>query len=95
MRRQSRVLSFPVLGGRLPRTVVAASLTIGLLVAAISRHSAAVGTASVVEAECQELSRIVARHSESMLESARFRDTAGRAYQVCLSDPAAFRRIVR
>ena len=47
------------------------------------------------EAECGNLSRVVARHSQSMLDGEMFRKTARQAYQVCVSDPAAFRRIVR
>ena len=95
MSHQSRELCSPMAGGRLPPTLIAAGLVIVLLVAATTRHSSAAGGSSAVEAECQELSRIVARRSESMLESTRFRETAKRAYQVCLSDRAAFRHIVR
>lgn len=45
--------------------------------------------------ECGSLSRIVARRNQSMLDGASFRTVADHAYSVCLSDPAAFRRLVR
>jgi hypothetical protein len=45
--------------------------------------------------ECGNLARIVAQRSQSMLDSDVFRKTVRQSYQVCMSDPAAFRRIVR
>jgi hypothetical protein len=45
--------------------------------------------------ECAALARSVAGRSHSILDSARYRATERQAYGVCLSDPPAFRRIVR
>lgn len=45
--------------------------------------------------ECVQLARIVAGHGHSMLEGQRFGAMERQAYNVCVQDPAAFRRLVR
>jgi hypothetical protein len=51
--------------------------------------------APIADADCAQLARAVAHRSQSILEPDKFRRTAEQAYGICLSDPAAFRRIVR
>jgi predicted trehalose synthase len=41
------------------------------------------------------VARSVANRAHSMLDGTRFRATQRQAYGICVSDPAAFRRIVR
>lgn len=45
--------------------------------------------------ECALLARSVAGRTHAMLDGARFRATERQAYAICVSDPAAFHRIVR
>lgn len=46
-------------------------------------------------AECANAARIVAGRTHSMLEGRAFRTAADQVYRICVSDSAAFRRIVR
>ena len=78
--------SLPILGG---------GLIVLLCVGAIAASQQTADAPSRFAAECEGLSRIVAGRSHSMLEGAAFRNTARQAYAACVSDPAAFRRIVR
>ena len=45
--------------------------------------------------ECASLARAVANRNHSMMEGAAARATVNQAYQICMSDPAAFRRMLR
>jgi len=45
--------------------------------------------------ECAQLARIVAGHGRTMLDGRRIPPTERQAYNVCVQDPAAFRRLVR
>lgn len=45
--------------------------------------------------ECAQLARIVAGHGRTMLDGRRFGAMERQAYNVCVQDPAAFRRLVR
>jgi hypothetical protein len=66
-------------------------LGVAALVASLPAADAHVRASS----ECANLSRIVAGRSHSMLDGRVFRSTEQQAYRTCVSDPAAFRRIVR
>lgn len=63
------------------------------LVFAIGRYSEDGSTAT--ERECADLAWRVANRSHSILESEAFRQTQGQAFRTCLSDPSAFRHMVR
>jgi hypothetical protein len=76
---------------RLQTGVIAAT---GLFVVAMIGISAATGKAEH-SPECAQLARIVAAREHSMLDSQRFRDTEGRAYSLCVVEPAAFRKLIR
>jgi hypothetical protein len=45
--------------------------------------------------ECASLARAVANRNHSMMEGTAARATVNQAYQICMTDPAAFRRILR
>jgi hypothetical protein len=45
--------------------------------------------------ECASEARIVAGRGHSILDGQAFRRATEQAYQICMKDPAAFRRIVR
>ena len=69
----------------------------GFGLSAIARHTTSDQDRVVAEAaECAHLTRIVTRRDNSMLSGkAAYHATENRIYRVCLSDPAAFKRLVR
>jgi hypothetical protein len=69
-------------------------IAIGVSVAATIGISAATGKAEH-SPECVQLARIVAGRQHSMLDSQRFRDTEQKAYDLCVAEPAVFRKLIR
>lgn len=45
--------------------------------------------------ECAQLARIISGHGRTMLDGRRIPPTERQAYNVCVQDPAAFRRLLR
>lgn len=74
------------------RTIGVAAL--GAFVLAIIGITAASG-APERSPECVQLARLVAGREHTMLDGQRFRDTERQAYNVCVQDPAVFRKLIR
>lgn len=79
----------------LPVVLAAAVAGAVVYLAAMGAGRASIGGQWEPNPECASLARAVANRAHSMLDGARFRATERQAYGVCVSDPAAFRRIVR
>jgi hypothetical protein len=62
-------------------------------------HKPVAGSGAMVNAspECTQLARMVAGRNHSMLDGggASYRAIEHQAYQVCIGDPVAFRRMLR
>ena len=54
----------------------------------------AAGVGREVNPKCVALARVVAGRAHSMFDDERYRATERQAYDVCRTDPVAFRRIV-
>lgn len=77
------------------RSILVGSVIVLLSLSAIAATHYVTESSVPPTAECASLARTVASRNHSMLEGRATRDTVQHAYQVCLNDPAAFRRIVR
>lgn len=93
---ESTARQLPVATMRNGVVLVSAMLTLIALYWLIGAESAKASAGRTeTDPECASLARVVAGRSHSILDGDRYRATERQAYAVCVSDPAAFRRIVR